>query len=72
MTQAKKIFQNMPPQEKRRVLNEIINVQGLKSPMTKQGKIEARRNYGSPNRGERNLLPLLFHQSVIQNYGKVN
>lgn len=64
---SKRLFKDMPVERRRAVLNLIINVQGAKMPMGKYGRLWAVQNFGSPNKGERNLLPLLFIQAVNQN-----
>jgi hypothetical protein len=61
---AKRIFKSMPDQTRKAIINECINVRGMKSPMTKFGRQCAVEEYGRPNTGERNFLPLLFEHSV--------
>lgn len=63
---AKRIFKGMPDHTRKAIINQVINVQGLKSPMSKLGKQAAIECYGSRNEGERNFLPLLFQTSVRQ------
>jgi hypothetical protein len=63
---SKRLFKGMPVEHRRAVLNLIINAQGAKLPMGKYGRLWAVENFGSPNMGERNLLPLIFIQAVDQ------
>ncbi len=62
---AKNIFKGMSAEKKKAILNEIINVQGIKSPRTKADKdYDKVRGTNSPRRGEQNFKPLLFEHCV--------
>lgn len=67
---AKRLFKAMPDRTRKAIVNQIINVQGLKMERSKEHKQSDRETYGQPNRGERNFLPLLFEHSVKQHISK--
>lgn len=63
---AKRLFKAMPDQTRKAIIDQIVNVQGLKCPRSKEHKLSDRETYGQRNEGERNFLPLLFEHSVRQ------
>lgn len=64
MITAKRIFQGLPDQTRKSIINQIVNVQGLKSPRTKEFKQRDQEFFGRVKTG--NFLPALFEVSVKQ------
>ena len=57
----------MPDETRKAIINQIVNVQGLRSPRTKAMKDHDKiRGTNQPFRGEQNFKPLLFEHLVKQ------
>ena len=53
-------FMSLPANERKSIIDQIINVNGLKAPRLKSWKAMDRQNYGKPNAGQRTFQVSLF------------